>query len=412
MKLVEVFRIAINNVKTNLLRSVLTLLIIAFGLMALVGILTAIDSIIYSMNDNFSRLGANSFSIQPSGMSGSRGHSKGKTKKQGAVISFAQAMELKDKYQFPATVTVSLFGTQIATISHKDKKSNPNVMVQGIDENYLNVQGLDIENGRNFSSVEINSGVAKAILGVDIAKKMFGKKYKNGINKNISISSRKYKVIGILASKGSTASSNDSGVYIPVTNAKNIYGSARRNYKISIHAKSVEDLQGAIGSAIGTFRNIRSLRIGQENDFEIKKSDSIAKMLKENTVQIQMGAISIGLITLFGAAIGLMNIMLVSVTERTREIGIIKALGATRKNILIQFMTEAVILCQAGGILGILLGILIGFGVSVALGGSFHMPWAWSILGIVLSIIVGLISGIYPALKASKLDPIDALRHE
>ena len=359
----------------------------------------------------FSRLGANSFSIQPSGRSG-RGHSKGKTKKQGAVITFSQAMELKEKYQYPATVTVSLLGTQIATIAHKSKKSNPNIMVQGIDENYLNVQGLDIEDGRNFSNSEINSGVAKAILGIDIAKKMFGKNYKSGINKNISISSRKYKVIGILASKGSSANSNDSGVYIPVTNAKNIYGSARRNYKINIQAKSVENLQGSIGSAIGTFRNIRSLRIGQENDFEIKKSDSIAKMLKENTVQIQIGAISIGLITLFGAAIGLMNIMLVSVTERTREIGIIKALGATRKNILIQFMTEAVILCQAGGILGILLGILIGYGVSLALGGSFHMPWAWAFLGIVLSIIVGLISGIYPALKASKLDPIDALRHE
>ena len=274
------------------------------------------------------------------------------------------------------------------------------------------MQGYDLAYGRNFSNAEIISSAPKAIIGIDLAKKMFGKKYEKGINKGISISKRKYKVVGILASKGSSATSNDSGVFIPVSNAKNIYGSARRNYNISIQVNNVDDLPEAIGSAIGTFRNIRNLRIGKENDFEIKKSDGIAKMLKENTAQIQMGAVSIGLITLFGAAIGLMNIMLVSVTERTKEIGIIKALGATRKNILIQFMAEAVIICQAGGLLGIMLGILIGVGLSMGLGGSFHMPWAWSFLGIALSLIVGLISGIYPALKASKLDPIDALRYE
>ncbi len=412
MKTSEVIRIAFSNVKNNLLRSILTLLIIAFGLMALVGILTAIDSIIYSMNDNFSRLGANSFSIQPSGYSGGRVHSRGKTKKQGAVITFDQANQLKKKYTYPATVSISLFGTQIATVTHDDKKSNPNIVVKGVDENYLNVQGYNLEYGRNFSINEINSSSPKAIIGIDIAKKMFGKNYKKGINNSISVSNRKYKVIGILASKGSSATSNDNVVFIPITNAKNIYGTARRNYNINIQVENVEDLSSAIGSAIGTFRNVRSLRIGQDNDFEIRKSDGIAKMLKENTAQIQIGAISIGLITLFGAAIGLMNIMLVSVTERTREIGIIKALGATRKNILIQFMTEAVILCQAGGILGIILGILIGVALSIGLGGSFHMPWAWSFLGIALSLGVGLISGIYPALKASKLDPIEALRYE
>jgi putative ABC transport system permease protein len=159
-------------------------------------------------------------------------------------------------------------------------------------------------------------------------------------------------------------------------------------------------------------RNIRQLRASEENDFETFQSDSLLNMLKENTATIRIATVLIGLITLIGAAIGLMNIMLVSVTERTREIGISKALGATRANILSQFLTEAVLICQMGGIVGIVLGIAIGNGVALLLGGKFIMPWAWIILGFIMCMIVGLASGLYPALKAARLDPIESLRYE
>jgi putative ABC transport system permease protein len=173
-----------------------------------------------------------------------------------------------------------------------------------------------------------------------------------------------------------------------------------------------EDMEAAEAVTIGLFRNIRGLKASQENDFEIFKSDSFISILKENTVKFRFAAIAIGLITLLGAAIGLMNIMLVSVTERTREIGVRKAIGATRGNILLQFLTEAVVICQLGGVAGILLGILIGNIVTYLMGGSFLIPWAWMFLGITVCMIVGLVSGLYPALKASRLDPIEALRYE
>ena len=171
-------------------------------------------------------------------------------------------------------------------------------------------------------------------------------------------------------------------------------------------------IEDAISTAIGLFRNIRGLRLAEENDFEISKSDGLIDIIKENTLYIRLGIILIAVITLIGAAIGLMNIMLVSVTERTKEIGIVKAVGATQSNILYQFLTEAIVICQLGGILGIIGGISIGFAVSAIIGGKFIIPWNWMLLAVVICLIVGLVSGLYPALKAARLDPIESLRYE
>jgi putative ABC transport system permease protein len=206
--------------------------------------------------------------------------------------------------------------------------------------------------------------------------------------------------------------SADRRVLIPLITQRNLYGYANKNYDVTVATSTPTDLDQAISLAIGTMRNIRKLRASEENDFETFQSDSLMNILKENTVKIRLATIGIGLITLIGAAIGLMNIMLVSVTERTREIGISKALGATRSNILTQFLTEAVIICQMGGIVGIVLGIGIGNGVALLLGGKFIMPWPWINLGFITCMIVGLASGLYPALKAARLDPIDSLRYE
>jgi putative ABC transport system permease protein len=205
---------------------------------------------------------------------------------------------------------------------------------------------------------------------------------------------------------------SDRKVLIPVVAAKNIYGTDRTNYGLSVGVKLTTDIDNAIAASYPVMRNVRRLKVTEANDFDVEKSDSLVDILKDNTAMLRMAALFIGIITLIGAAIGLMNIMLVSVTERTKEIGIIKAIGATRKDVVYQFMAEALLICQFGGLIGTVLGVLVGFGVAKLFDGTFVIPWQWIILGFITCMIVGLVSGIYPATKAAKMDPIESLRYE
>jgi putative ABC transport system permease protein len=409
----EILSMAFQNIRANILRSILTLLIIAFGIMALVGILTAIDAIAFSLNDNFSGLGANSFSIERKWNEG-RGRHQGRQEKPADPIDYKQAIGFKERFEFDAKVAVGMYGTGQATVKFNEKKTNPNVIFNGIDENFLDVKGLDVQYGRNFTKSEVDAGTPNAIIGTEIVKTLFDGKADMALGQIISVDNHKYRVIGILATKGSTMNeSSDRKVYGTLTNVRSVFGgSDDRDFFLMVAVNNATDLTAAQSEATGLFRQLRGLRPGQDDDFELNSSDSLIGILKENTTNLRLATIAIGLMTLLSAAIGLMNIMLVSVTERTREIGIYKALGATSRSILMQFLIEAIVICQIGGIVGIILGILIGNIVTPILGGSFLIPWAWMFLGFTLCMIVGVVSGFYPALKAAKLDPIESLRYE
>ena len=410
MNPLENVKVALGSIRDNFLRSLLTLLIIAVGISCLLGMLTAIDGIYYSMNNNFNRMGANSFTVRRANET----IKSSKRKRVSENILFDQATEYKDKFHYAgAVVSINTWCTGSAEAKYSDKKTNPTTRLVGIDENYFTTSSYELKEGRNFSINEISSGNNKAIIGKDIVKDMFGGKDKKAIGQVILVDNNRYKVIGTLDQKGSSSGgSNDSRIFIPLLNAKKIYGYPTKHYEITTSIKNPVAIDDAVSSAIGRMRVVRKLTASEANDFTIRKSDGILSQLKEMTSSLRIGTIVIAGLTLLGAAIGLMNIMLVTVTERTKEIGVRKALGATSENILFQFMIEAIVICIIGGLVGIAFGILLGLGVTKLIDGVFVVPWDWMLLGIIVCVVVGLVSGLYPALKASRMDPIESLRYE
>lgn len=405
----ENVKVALVSIKSHMLRTVLTILIIAFGIMALVGILTAIESIKGSINSNFARMGSNTFSIRNHGI---RMHGPGEDGIDYRNISFTEAIEFKERFQFPARVSVFTFGTFTATVKHESRKTNPNIAVLGVDDYYLATSGYELKDGRNFSPKELLNGSNVVIVGSEIVSKIFPGN-KSPVDEWITIGPKRYQIIGVLESKGSSIGfSGDKNCLIPLNNLRQFVSGKEFSYTINVLVNNPLLMDVAIGEATGLFRVVRKVLPDEKNNFEVEKSDNLAQMLVENISYVTLAATIIGLITLLGAAIGLMNIMLVSVTERTREIGIRKAMGATSRIIRNQFLIEAIVIGQLGGILGIILGIIIGNGMSLILESSFVIPWVWIFSGVILCILVGLASGIFPAIKAAKLDPIEALRYE
>lgn len=406
---IENIRVAFVAIKSQLLRSFLTALIIAIGIMALVGILTAIDALKSSINDQFSSMGANSFSISQKRESNKR--HRGRQQTISSPITFREASDFKEKFDFPSTVSVSCRPMQAAVVSYKKKESKPNIPVFGVDEGYLKINGFNLTSGRNFSPTELTSSSHTVILGNEIAAEIFNQE--NPIDKIIQIGNIKFNVIGVLEKKGSSMGfGGDRNVLIPLLTARQFFGYQNMGYTIAVMCYHPDQLNLSVNEATGIFRTIRKDKLGKDSSFTISRSDSLSEDLIENLSSVRIVATIIAFITLLGAAIGLMNIMLVSVTERTREIGIRKAMGATTSTIKSQFLTEAIMVCQFGGVFGIILGIAIGNGVGMAMDVAFIIPWTWIGVAILLTLVVGVVAGYYPASKAAKLDPIESLRYE
>lgn len=409
--LVENVRLSLGSVKSHLLRTVITIMIIALGITALVGILTSIDAIKYFLNENFSMMGANTLTIQNRGMRVQMG-SRSTRPKTYRPITFQEAMRFKSGFGFPAHTSVYVYGTGIARLTHGSEQTHPNVSVIGTDDEYVITSGNEIGRGRNFNSTEMAFGSNVAIIGSNIANTLF-KGESDPLGKTIGIGADRYQVIGVLKEKGSSIGiTSDNHCIVPIENVRRKFGRPNMSYSINIMVRDAEMLAKAESEATGVFRVIRQVRAGEETNFDVSKSDNLAEMLFDNLKYLRLAATLIGLITLVGAAIGLMNIMLVSVTERTREIGIRKAIGATRRTIRNQFLAEAIVIAQLGGILGIILGILAGNGLGALIGSGFIIPWVWIIGGVILCFIVALASGIIPATKAANLDPVESLRYE
>jgi len=407
----ENVHIAIGSIRTQLLRTILTVLIIAIGITALVGILTLVSALENTISGNFSSMGANTFSMGQYDASAQINRNNN-VEKINPIISYPQAKAFQEKYSYPFTSTsLSFTATSTAEIKFENKKTDPDISVLGVDENFLINSGLETQMGRNFTGFDIQNNNYVCVVGSDFLKGLL--KDINPIDKVLSIRGAKFRVIGVLKEKGSTfGNSQDLRVLIPTQIARSLFTAPNINYDLKVLVGKEELLDAAVDDAIITMRKVRKLNPVEENNFGITRSDELLEMLRSQTEFMGYAAWIIGIITVFGSSIALMNIMIVSVTERTREIGVRKALGAKRSTIAFQFFTESLVIGQLGGFVGIILGVLIGYGISTGLDFEFVAPWKAIIAAVIISFIVALFSGLYPAIKAAYLDPIEALRYE
>ncbi len=404
----ENIRVAVKSVRSQFLRTVLTVLIIAIGITALISIITATEALENKITSEFTSLGTNTYIIKANNIGRHRG---GQAQKVYENISYDEAVEFKKKYTRNDLISITALAKFGATVKYQSKLTNPNIFVNGVDENYLELSGYGIAAGRNFSTTEISLGNRVVIVGADIVKKLFTSA-DMAIGESIAIDSKRFTIVGVLESKGNTLNlSGDNQCLIPVSVVRKNYEVTSTEYRTNVMVDDPRDLDAAIQTAMGKMKVIRKDGLGKDS-FRITKADSTANMVIDNLSNITIAATVLGFITLLGAGIGLMNIMLVSVTERTREIGVRKAIGASSSLIRQQFLIEAIIIGQIGGLVGIIFGVLFGNVTALFLGTGFTVPWAWLIIGVLLCFVVSVASGYYPAKKAAELDPIDSLRYE
>lgn len=407
MRIKETTIQAYDSLKANKLRSFLTLLALVIGVFSVIVSTTAVAVLDNFFQNTMSIMGADVISVSrtPSVQMGSLSDDVRNRKN----IDFKTAEELEEQMRIGRGMSPDeTFG--IAKISFEDQETEPNVRISGSNENYLNNNSYALEDGRNFTGDDVQYRRNVAILGKDVQNVLFKNQYP--IGKQIRFGGKPYTVIGILEPKGQIfGQSFDNFVLIPYTTALNVYG-GNRNIDIQVQAPEIDFISETVEEITGILRVIRKVNPGENNDFEISTNETLSGTFDTFTTALYLGGFAIGFITLLGAGIGVMNIMLVSVSERTREIGVRKAVGATRKAIVSQFLMEAVFICQIGGVIGMILGIGVGNLMALWIETEAVIP-LWSVIGGFLGmLIVGLVFGVYPAYKASELDPIESLRYE
>jgi putative ABC transport system permease protein len=424
MKFLDVLSLAYRTIRSNKLRTGLTVSIIAFGIMALIGIITAIEAMNQKFSESFSTMGANGFTIRFKernirfgGDNDELKVSKKTARKEkksslGRTITKDEAELFVKMFEYPAIKSISIFGGRNNIASYESRKTSPNLVVVGGDENYLELNGFALQAGRNLNRTDVSSGSNTCLLGYDVASRLFRGEPQRAVNAQVRVNDIPFRVLGVLKSRGSSFGFSRDNIIITS------YQSLERNfptsssYVVAVMTGDLTKVTQAMGEAEGSFRAIRKLAVTEENNFAMDRSDSIAEKAMNSLGFLTISAMVIGLITLIGAAIGLMNIMLVSVSERTKEVGLIKAIGGKSKYVRTQFLLEAVIISILGAIFGIVLGVLVGNIFSIVLSTSFVVPWDWVAYGIIICSLVGLAAGLYPAIKASRLNPIEALRYE
>ena len=399
---------ALRAVRSNRLRSSLTIAIIALGITSLVGILTAVDSMDATLKDAYSRMGAGIINIRslysmPADMRRIRNSRE---------ISRAQAERFTDYYRTPATVTIFTTVLSGTRAEAGQKRTNPTTDVIATDGNYMKYNMLELSSGRSLSAADVEGGRFYCVIGDNVARTLF-EAQEDPVGQTVHISGRSYIIIGVAAPVGNNAGgSMDGSILVPYTNALANLATSTPDFTIGILPAPSVSPETAATEAEMTFRAVRRLAPFDDADFRITRSEAVIEELNSTMRTLTIAAIVIGLVTLTGAAVGLMNIMLVSVRERTREIGTRKALGAASKRIKAQFLMESVIIGQTGGLIGIAAGILIGNIIAAVMQASFVIPWLWMLLAIALCMAVGILSGYLPAKRAAALDPIECLRYE
>lgn len=413
MRFREILKMAFGSLGVNKLRSFLTMSGITIGVFSVIGVMTTVSALRGSIETGLSFLGSNMFQFgkYPTGISND-GNNRRKIE-QRRNITLAQGQRYQRLMEEVSSVICLKVFHQSGPVQavYQNRKTEPGLTFAGSNEHFITANQFTVELGRNLTPEDVDLGRPVAVIGQDVMKKLFPAE--SPLGKQIKVAGRAYIVIGSFASKGSSfGQSQDDIVLVPITRFLAEFGSDRLTVNIATQAPSQERYNETIDKAITAMRIVRQLKPEDENDFELYSNDSLVAAFANVANAVRAGALVISGIALLAASVGIMNIMLVSVTERTKEIGIRKSIGARKVSILTQFLIEAVVISVAGGLAGIALGVLVGNALAMMMKASIVFPWDWAAIGLVVCTVIGVGAGLYPALKAAALDPIEALRYE
>lgn len=409
MSFLEAFRMALGALRSNKLRSALTLLGMVIGVFAILVSVTGVKVIDAYFQDRVNFLGSNTFTVSqyPSIQLGNIDRNR-------KPITFEQIERLERSLQVPVEISIlEDFNWPPGALRYKDRETESGLFVLGTNQHFLQNFSYELDQGRFLTEQDVHYARSVMVIGSELATELFPNE--TPIGKSVTFDGRRYQVIGVLAEKGGFlgSSGQDRRMLAPISYLFSVYGNPGRNMaSISIRPLDSKDVIQAQDEVTARLRVIRKVPPLEENDFEIETNETFAGFFDAFTGTLTAGGAAIGLIVLICSGIGIMNIMLVSVTERTREIGIRKALGAKRRDVVAQFMLEAFVLCQIGGVLGIFLGVMVGNIVALQFDISFAVPWNWAFGAVGMVTGIALVFGVYPAFKAARLNPIEALRYE